>query len=72
MNVPNDHDLLIRLDEKVSGLITEVKKLTEIQNKRLDDHETRIRRLEKWVWIAIGGLTVIQIVVEIAISWMHH
>ena len=48
---PPDHDLLIRLDQKVDGLTEKVSKLT-------DDHERRIRFLERWVWIAMGAVTV--------------
>lgn len=53
---PADHDLLIRLDEKVETLIKSVEILT-------DDHETRIRSLEKYVWKAIGALAVIDMVI---------
>jgi hypothetical protein len=44
----NDHDLLIRLDEKVTGMIHKLDNLT-------DDHEKRIRTLEIWRWISIGA-----------------
>jgi len=44
---PQDHDLLIRLDEKVNTLIKKVDVLT-------NDHEMRLRRLERWGAIAIG------------------
>ena len=42
-----DHDLLIRLDEKVGTLIQKVDGLT-------DDHEKRIKALENWRWYAAG------------------
>jgi hypothetical protein len=48
-----DHDLLIRLDEKVEALIKSVAGLT-------DDHETRIRRIERWGAIAVGALYMIE------------
>lgn len=42
----NDHDLLIRVDEKLTGLHTKVDKVVE-------DHEKRIRALEdeknRWI-----------------------
>lgn len=44
-----DHDLLIRLDEKVTALVKSVSLLT-------DDHEKRIRRLER---ICYGGLAIL-------------
>lgn len=33
-------------------------KLDALLNQR-DDHETRIRRLERWVWIATGAAAAI-------------
>ena len=38
-----DHDLLIRIDEKL-----------EIAIKRAADHESRLRRLETWGAIVVG------------------
>lgn len=52
MDTPNDHDLLIRLDEKVETLIRKVDALT-------DDHEDRIRSLERQRWLFAGGASVI-------------
>lgn len=51
-----DHDLLIRLDEKVGTLIEKVGTLT-------DDHEKRLRAIEKWVWKAIGALAISNILI---------
>lgn len=42
-----DHDLLIRLDEKVTGMVNKLDKFS-------DDHEGRIRALEKWRWYSAG------------------
>lgn len=38
-----DHDLLVRIDEKINLLLTDNK-----------DHELRIRKLEFWGAIAVG------------------
>lgn len=43
----NDHDLLITLNSKVGDLIKAFEELKEGSNKRVDDHEARIRVLEK-------------------------
>jgi len=51
-----DHDTLVRLEEKVSYLIQKVETLT-------DDHEQRLRFLERWVWGAIAVLSVAVIVI---------
>lgn len=45
----------------------EKKELVEAQiaaDKIHDDHERRIRRLEKYVWLAIGALAIIQIILK--------
>jgi hypothetical protein len=56
MGEENDHDLLIRLDEKVSQLINQVSSLT-------NDHEERIRNLEKWRWYVVGIASTLSILV---------
>lgn len=43
----NDHDLLIRLDERTRSMDGKLDKLT-------DDHEKRLRSLERWRWISTG------------------
>lgn len=57
--------------EKELGLIKEglVKDLGEISKTfqtGFKDHEDRLRRLERYVWIAIGGLAILQIIVGFA------
>jgi hypothetical protein len=44
----------------------EMKKAFGEQEKRIDDHERRIRRLERWVFMGIGGLALLQIIVAAA------
>jgi hypothetical protein len=84
-----DHDLLIRLDQKVDILAIEIKELKDgladrillVEKEKLDtkdsypilykgpveatlnDHETRIRFLEKIEWRIIGGAAAISAVV---------
>ena len=48
----NDHDLLIRVDEKLTGLHTKFDRLT-------DDHEERIRMLEREANRWIGRQSII-------------
>jgi hypothetical protein len=61
---PNDHDLLITLHEKVSNLISQVSRLT-------DDHESRIRALEKFRWIIVGALIAVQAISDVIIYYLH-
>ena len=44
-----DHDLLIELKSEVRALRDELKKVTDSYSKLVEDHETRIRSLEKQV-----------------------
>jgi len=39
----NDHDLLIAMNTKLDVMLTSV-----------SDHEVRMRRLERWFWVAAG------------------
>lgn len=50
----NDHDLLIALNERVKDIQNTIKEMKDGTNARVDDHETRLRRLELWGGIAIG------------------
>lgn len=52
-----DHDLLIRIDTRLDGLIKDSK-----------DHEMRIRVLEKRQWMFFGGLLAIQALVQVALK----
>lgn len=61
----SDHDLLIRVDENLRNMRIHIETLTGDTTKKLDDHENRIRRLEKYTWLAIGALTVVQILVAV-------
>ncbi len=46
-------------DDKISKVtVMALKKEADIVHK---DHESRIRVLEKWVWVAIGALGIIQV-----------
>lgn len=64
----SDHDLLIRLDEKMNGLLEKITPLAA-------DHETRLRALERWRWIIVGiavaASTLLSYLLQ-ALSIFHH
>lgn len=62
MNEQNDHDLLIRLEGKVDALTDKVAELTDTTKDTIQDHESRLRFLERYAWIAIGVLGIIQFI----------
>ncbi len=46
----NDHDLLIRIDERVTDILVAIR----AQNGR-------IRALERWRWVITGAVTVVAV-----------
>lgn len=70
----SDHDLLIRIDTKLEGLIKDNKdykcSLEKVEREKMDletatatfkDHENRMRKIEKSLYIATGGLVILQL-----------
>lgn len=55
-----DHDLLTKLNEKVDGLIKDVKEINDGTSYKINDHELRLRKLETWGFTAIGVLAALQ------------
>jgi hypothetical protein len=66
-----DHDLLIKIAERLEGLVTTCNNLTLSLSKKADagdivnwrgDHEARIRLLEQSKWQLVGAFVALQIV----------
>lgn len=55
-----DHDLLILLNQAVKDLREEVRKMGDNISVTVGDHETRLRSLESFKWLIIGGLILAQ------------
>lgn len=53
----NDHDLLITLHSEVKGARADIKDLKDGTANTLNDHETRIRRVE-WGMALVTGISV--------------
>lgn len=71
-------DLLISLDTKVQSILLELQDLKGNYSNRLlnlegnavtkiefDDHETRIRFIERWTWGAIAVLAVAELILNV-------
>jgi len=58
----NDHDLLIRLDQKVENLTQKLDDHLDNTAKQVNDHEKRIRLLERYAWAAIGVLALAELI----------
>lgn len=61
----SDHDLLIDLRAQVRELRDDIKRMNDGGNRVIADHETRIRLLEKYVWLAVGALYFINAAIGI-------
>jgi len=55
----SDHDLLIRIDEKLSLLILDT-----------NDHEKRIRAIETTRWMIMGGASVLSVLANYVINFL--
>ncbi len=58
-----DHDLLIELRTEMRGLRDEVRKLNDGNSEKIQDHEKRLRAIEKYVWGAIGAIGIIEFII---------
>lgn len=71
----SDHDLLIRIDEKLNQFITRFDEHVKENDHaytaigdRVNALSTRLQAVEKLVWLGIGGLAVMEIGLTI---WSH-
>ena len=62
----SDHDLLIRIDEKLKLLHDSFTQSEKDREKKDIDFDLRIRRLEKWGAMGAGVLFFIQFISEIS------
>jgi hypothetical protein len=52
-------------EEIKNSIVQSIDGLKDYTKSILEDHEQRIRRIEKWMWVAIGGLALLQIIIGI-------
>jgi hypothetical protein len=69
-----DHDLLIRLDQKVDALSTDIKDLKDGTAATINDHELRLRFLEKYQARIVGALGVVNLILVVFELYLklHH
>jgi len=63
-----DHDLILEMRGDIKLLQADVRDIKENQKSRIDDHESRLRFLERWVWGAIGVIAVAEVLLTIYFS----
>lgn len=57
-------DTVIRMHETLKHLTSRVDDIVLDLRVRIDNHEDRLRNLERNIWMGIGGLAVLQIVLR--------
>lgn len=57
----NDHDLLVSLTTEMRLLREDIREMKDGNRVTLQDHENRLRFIERYMWIAIGGLGILEI-----------
>lgn len=56
-----DHDILIELRGEVKALRSDVTSMKDNTKETLSDHESRIRRMELWGAMGLGGAYVLDL-----------
>lgn len=64
----SDHDLILEMRGDIKLLQADVREIKESQSMKLNDHETRIRFLEKWMFIGFGVIGFIQFALTIYVA----
>jgi hypothetical protein len=70
----SDHDLLVTLHEQVKQIRTDIKDLKDGTSATIQDHETRLRFLEKYQARIVGALGVINVLfiaIELYLKFKH-
>lgn len=67
----SDHDLLIDLRAEVRGIRSDIKTINDDSGAKLSDHELRLRLIERYMWLAIGGLYIINLALGLYILTKH-
>lgn len=65
----NDHDLLVELKTEFRGMRADIKALGDTNAKISDDHEQRIRWLERRGWLMAGAVVAISTLIGWALTF---
>jgi hypothetical protein len=66
----DDHDLLLRLEGKVDALTSTMATFIGSAGKLNDDHEVRIRSLERKVWSASAAVSVVVTALGLLVQYL--
>lgn len=60
----NDHDLLVSLSTEMRLLREDIKEMKSGNSLTLQDHENRLRFIERYMWMALGILAVGEVAIK--------
>lgn len=60
----NDHDLLVSLSTEMRLLREDIKEMKSGNSLTLQDHENRLRFIERYMWMALGVLAVGEVAIK--------
>lgn len=63
----NDHDLLVRIDERTASVLERLK----AGDEHFKEHSHRIRALELWRSGTAGAMALLGALVAAAFNWRH-
>ena len=66
----NDHDLLIRMDEKMDAVLAWQTEHMAKCHATHEKHEGRLTKLEEWKYREAGALAVLVFLLQFAGEWM--
>ena len=70
MNNPSDHDLLLRIDERMAESRRWQEEHMERCHLAHEAHDNKIRSLEEWKWKEAGGVSVVMLLLQLALRYL--
>lgn len=64
----NDHDAVIEIRAMMRALYNDFQEFKKELRVQREDHEERIRALERWRWITLGGSGLVALVIGWAVN----
>ena len=68
----SDHDILIRMDEKMTGIRDRFIEHVQAEEVRHVRHETRLTALEQWRWKWVGAIAVLMFLFNLFSDRVKH
>lgn len=65
-----DHDLLVRMDERLKILGESVNQMGTNINGRVDRLEANVSALQKMAWVALGVVGILQIIAGFVLAYI--